>query len=182
MRDTYILEKAVGAIRDIAHLVVTLKNPAAGEAELRKAVETALHHSLWDLTKVASAASGADWDVSDRELIINDPKHGLEQLLKRYGWITETTRERECREMAAFLADVRPLLSNPSPAPNRTLLNEVLRHTSVTGPIIDHLLQRLELVHQGKLLWDEFRHSAISILNQSNRIADTDEGERQNAK
>lgn len=177
MHDSYILEKAVGSIKDLAQLAIALKNQSAGEGEIREAVEVALYHSLWDLTKVASRASGADWEIGDRNLIIDDPVHGLDQLLKRYGWISETARERERREMMEFLREVRPLLSNQFRAPTRTLLNEVLMRTSVTGPTIDGLLRRLELVHQGELPWDEFRLSAISILDQLEQIAEPSENQ-----
>ena len=167
MKDLYILGKAVGAMENLANLAESLNADGLTHNELKEAVKTALYQSLWDLTKVASTASDTAWNVDDREIILRDPVDGLEQLEKRYGWISETTRERRAHEYEDFLSEVRPLLEDSQRAPARTILNDILTRTDVKAPAVDQLLGQLERVHQGELSWDVFRQNAVLFLESS---------------
>ncbi len=164
MSDTYLLEKTIYVIKEQARLLELLKGTTPSTDELIEAIQGSAYRSLYDLTKIASDVSDSEWETKDRDLIKNDPKNGLEILLKRYGWITETTLERKKREILEFVEEVRKRLKDPSPSPNRTLFNEFLHETPFKGELVEDIKDRLERVNQGELPWVEFIEQTLSKL------------------
>jgi hypothetical protein len=164
MRDDYILEKTVLVIKEQARLLKFLQNEALTSEELINSLKSSAYRSLYDLTKIASDVSESEWETTDRDLIKNDPDNGLEILLKRYGWIKETTLERKKREILDFVELVRNELRDSAPSPNRTLFNEFLYKTPYRGKLVEEISKQLEKVNQCDLTCILFTRQTLNIL------------------
>ena len=164
MRDDYLLEKTVSVIKEQARLLQFLQNETPSREELIASLNSSVSSSLYDLTKIASDVSDSEWEPKDRDLIKNDPENGLEILLKRYGWITETTLERKKREVIDFVELVRSQLKDSAPSPNRTLFNEFLYNIPYSGVLVEEITEKLEKVNQGELTWASFIEKTNTML------------------
>jgi hypothetical protein len=134
-------------------------------------VNEAFQAILWDLTKIYGFSNGADWEPSDRDLILDKLDGGLEELQVKYGLLDKTQRQIQKEQHNDFINELKRLLSGER-SPNRTFLHElfennrnILDKNTIQGRIFINIENELENVTEGVLEWSDFVIRAREYLN-----------------
>lgn len=131
--------------------------------DMKSFVHEALSGVFFDLTKILSFAAGSDWEVSDRDFLINN---GLERLAVKYGVIEET---KEHNEVMTFVSKARELLKGAR-APNRTILYDFLEPLRNKDFLFQEIDRNLELVRDGQKSWESFVEETYPLLDDIERL------------
>lgn len=155
----YCKEKGTNVLRCLLWLAQTAEKAESLE-QLQEETTRLISEALWDLTKVLSCVSEADWLTTDRDLVLKHGEDGLEELFVRYGWMSEksTTRYKRMHKAMRLLD-----LSQHPQAQARTLCHDILREQP-GHPGFDELADVLEGVTQGVGSWLAFQKACREIL------------------
>jgi hypothetical protein len=162
----YVLEKANFSLSYLTRALQLLRRDELDVQE----VEMSILAAIRDLAKVASHSTANDrWQTTDHKLIDEKLYEGLEELQKRWGFISETNAERETRmleeiESRQFSRVRAILISGEAPSPARTLLSDYLQNEDLGDSVLRKVQELLEDVNMGKLSWTEFRIDALDWL------------------
>ena len=156
---TYCKEKGTNVLWSLLQLAQAAETTKS-LGELQGDTTRLIGEALWNLTKVLSCVSEVDWFTTDRDLVLEHGEEGLEELLVRYGWMSEksTTRyKRMDRAMRVLDLSQRPR------AEARTLCHDILREHP-GHPCFNELADVLENVTQGVAPWLTFQKASQRIL------------------
>ncbi len=159
----YILEKATKVLWDLVALVNELEATKTTDEQVLEAVHNNVYSALWDVTKIASAASETEWYPEDRDLVLRERRAGVEKLLVRYGWISETTEQKMTREIAEFAQRVLEV-AKLSRGDGRTQIHQEINSCNLSFPALQQLSSSIEAVTMGDKSWESFQLEAEVLL------------------
>lgn len=160
----WCVEKSSTAVEDLARTIDFLKTTSLSKAE-REEAERLLGASLYNSTKVLSFACGAEWKVSDSQVIVDKGYEGWEEVAVRYGLVESTRAGRRARALLSVLKRLEEVLRMEQ-VQRRTLAHEVLAAFREEDPGIESLREALENVTFGRMKWDEFASLAARQIDQ----------------
>ncbi len=158
----WLYEKAEFCAKDLLRLYDEIADISQID-DAKTFIHDALSGVFLDLTKILSFAAGSNWEMSDREFLINN---GIEKLSVKYGVIEET---KEHNEVMTFVSNARELLKGPR-APNRTILYDFLEPLKNKDFLFQEIDKNLELVRDGQKNWEEFVEDTYPLLDDIERL------------
>lgn len=168
-------EKSGHVVHALAHLVDTVRASRALSSSERETVEFEIYDALWNATKLLSFSSGGVWSTGDSDLVMERGTQGYEELLVRYGVITETTEARHARESQetterhrqerlALVSAMRECLELPRHE-GRQRMHDLLTRCPGRTRAYEHLADLTERVTMGELEWDDYVPEARSAID-----------------
>jgi hypothetical protein len=181
----WLWEKSENSLKEVMELMKLLKgnistkqrfkdNPLAPyetqKMTLQDEINEVLQALLFDMTKIYSFSVGSKWEVTDRDLILENLDDGLEQLQIKYGLLKKTKKQERQERYNEFIQKLNDLL-NGEKVPNRTLLHELFRDNdkfidekTILGRILGSIEDELEKVTHGDQDWETFVTNANNLL------------------
>jgi hypothetical protein len=181
----WLTEKSESALKAVIELKKLLKNniPLKKRFEgnplapydvqnltLEDEVDEAFQVILWDLTKIYGFSNGANWEPSDRDMVLDKLDDGLEELQVKYGLLDKTKKQEQQEQYNTFVNEIKHLLSGER-SPNRTFLHEIFDNNrniidkkTIQGRIFINIEKELENVTDGVLEWSDFVIKAKEYL------------------
>ncbi|MDP2935570.1 MAG: hypothetical protein Q8O86_03670 [Dehalococcoidia bacterium] len=176
-RDPWLAEKSEHILKSLAILYGASRNRKGLPKEFRAELEFHLGQVIYDITKILSSASNGQWAPEDRDLIFEKGEAGFEEILVKYGLLSEdqtTEAKRKAKERAELdrfltcLQELEGLLSG-SRSPSRTLIYRVLLKLSgseIRDPVVDRLSDLTEQVTHGETSWHEYVDCARGLVRE----------------
>ncbi len=157
---TWCTEKSEHALAALARNVDDIKANSHIDQSLRDSILSNLWYGISYTTKLLAFGCGAQWGISDPDVVFENGYRGFEILMVRYGLLIETAQDRKQKRIDHFLLKLDSLLAG-SRVPNRTLLHELLESGEIEHRIIKQIGSKIELVTMGKIHWQTF----VTIVN-----------------
>ncbi len=137
--------------------------------DLMDILTTYLSGIFYDATKILSFASGGEWSISDRSIIIEKGKKGLEEVLVSYGLLEETTEEKTKRQtfekVENLVNKLKELLKEPR-YEARPRIHKLLLKEGFDDTIVNQISDLTEDVTMGELPWDRYIKLCQTLLNK----------------
>ena len=157
-------EKMSSVVLSLAHIAEVVGAETITDSS--QIIMNELSLALNDATKMLAFSCGAEWETTDRNIIINKGLLGYEELQVKYGLIRESAGQERIFEPARFISECRHLLAGKCGL-NRTLMHELLNRVRFKkSPLLSALEEELETVTMGKIKWEAFVPCALDILAQ----------------
>lgn len=169
--ETWLVEKSRSVLEHVVELVELYKDFCRREdlpEEFVKAFPSYFGPVIYNSTKILSFAADKDWSVKDPELIWENGRSGLDEVLAKYGLVREDeTAEGKKRvrtqKNLGDLKEVKQLL-NGTRYPSRTLICEFLRGANIQDQTLDELRYLTERLTMGELSWAEYVNPARTLV------------------
>jgi hypothetical protein len=160
----WLIEKTKALLTENTLLYENLGKSEELSEELAGGLEKRFSYIFRNATKILAFASGSDWDAEDSQLIVNNGKAGLEQVLVKYGLLEETSEDKRKGEIHAFLGRLKPL-TYESTQVIRDKTRQVLSEAGLGSDTTDRIIDLLGQVSKGQLKWAEFVVKATELFN-----------------
>jgi hypothetical protein len=162
----YIKEKALKSLSWVAETVDCLNEEKENiPASVLKELKICLGNSLQNSTKVVAALFDSihkqNWD--DVDLILEKGKKGLDEVLYKYGCISEPDHVRRDRERPQFISTVLQISKGDVREGRRAIYDECDRFGP--DPLIAQIRNLLEGVTQGSKPWSDFQQEIEHLLS-----------------
>lgn len=166
--DSWLYEKSGNVVKYLSYLVDVLKNNEDRiPDDIYEEINSYVYSSLVDSTKVfglicnSKKQSGREGDI-----IFSKGNEGLEQVLYKFGAITETSKMKKIKELEELIDALNSLILGDKI--NRTLVYEALSNyqcrTDEVKEQIKQLEDSIENVTMGKTKWKDFVITAKYII------------------
>lgn len=168
----WYIEKACTVLECLAHSYALLRAANITEQEPKEQLETHYYIAIHNQTKLLAMSCGASWDTNDASIILEHGHDGYEIILKKYGLIELTKRERSRIEKyeryQRYIENLRRIekyLTGPR-APNRTLIDELLMDISDKHILLRKLKNQTEALAMGHKSWLNYIEEVSPILDE----------------
>jgi len=164
--DGYYQEKATNSLRNLVYVIESLnreKNnlPSQLFSELQGGIIVAMHN----LTNVVAGLAGSldkhDWH--DHELIIEKGQQGLEEVLFKYGCITEPEHIRRERNRTGFIQRIIDL-SELEAREARTAIYDEVAAFGLYDSLSKNVIDLIEPVTNEVKSWGQFQQEIKQLL------------------
>jgi|GEM_PF-2476904 hypothetical protein len=150
-------EKMSSVVLALARIAEVGSDQTVASEATSQAIRDELCSALYDATKMLAFSCGAQWEPSDRDMILENGVLGYQELQARYG--------QRAFSLVDFINRFRELLAGER-SPNRTLMHDLLSRASFEEPLLRTLEDELDRVTMGEADWEEFVPRALGILEQ----------------